>query len=326
MYPWTTTLIVLGALAATSFGAPKFNTVVIDPGHGGLDSGALWYGTQEKDVTLPVSKLLREELKARGITKVVMTRDEDVILSLSERAAISNKQDRPIFVSIHFNANPDKSVVGVESYVMPNSEISRELGETIGVKLKAMGRRYLGVKTYNLKVLRETDHPAIVIEGGFLSNKGENWLVRTDDYQRKLAAAIAEGILAYRDSEPANETPAKVMVAKADPEPTPKKVEKPVSAPPTPTPKPAPAPPKKVATTNQFRIQFGAFSVPAYASSLCDDLKKKGIAVEIVQRQGQTKVFHRVVSEQTFPDSESASSWADRYVKGKVSSSFAVTQ
>ncbi|MEM1296451.1 MAG: N-acetylmuramoyl-L-alanine amidase [Verrucomicrobiota bacterium] len=326
MHPWTTSLILLGALSTAGLGAPKFKTVVIDPGHGGLDSGALWYGTQEKDVTLPVSKLLRDELKARGVANVVMTRDEDVILSLSERAAISNKQDRPIFVSIHFNANVDKSVVGVESYVMPNSDKSRELGETIGVKLKALGRRYLGVKTYNLKVLRETDHPAIVIEGGFLSNKGENWLVRTDDYQRKLAAAIAEGILAYRDSTPANEAPAKVMVAKTDPKPAPKTVEEPVSAPPTATPKPMPAPPKTVAKSNQFRIQFGAFSVSEYASNLCDDLKKKGIEVEIVKRQGQTRVFHRVVSTKTFPDSESASSWADQYVKSKVSSSYAVTQ
>ncbi len=329
MYPWTTYVIIFGALTASGFAAPKFDTVVIDPGHGGLDSGALWYGTEEKNVTLPVSKLVRDELQARGVNKVVMTREEDVILSLSERAEISNKQDRPIFVSIHFNANVNTSVVGIESYVMPNSEDSREMGEAIGVKLKALGRRYLGVKTHNLKVLRDTDHPAIVIEGGFLSNKGENWLVRTDDYQRKLAAAIADGILAYRDSKPVSETPAKVMVAKADPAPEP--APKPTPAPPS-EPK-APSPPKPVATPpaaspspNSFRVQFGAFSVSEYATDLCEELKKKGIKVEVHQRQGQTKVFHRVVSQRTFADSESASHWADQFLKNRVVTSIAVTR
>ena len=337
MLNWTISLIVCGAMSAAA-AAPRFNTVVIDPGHGGLDSGALWYGTEEKNVTLPVSKLIRKELVARGIKNVVMTRDEDVILSLSERARFSNQQDKPIFVSIHFNANVDTSVTGIESYVMPNADKSRELGESIGVKLKAMGRRYLGVKTYNLKVLRETDHPAIVIEGGFLSNRGENWLVRTDDYQRKLAAAIAEGIVAYRDSVEVNEEPAKIMVAKAetpektDPEPqkmaaSPQKPAEPKSTPPKPEPKPEPKPPVAAASSsNTFRVQFGSFSVPEYAANLRDELKGKGIDVTILKRQGQTKVFHRVVSNRTFPDSESASNWADQFVRKRVVKSVAVTR
>ena len=73
-----------------------------------------------------------------------MTRDTDVIMGLSERAQFANKQTRPIFVSIHFNANLDRSVKGVETYVMPKSQAGKELAEAIGAPLKSIGSRYIG--------------------------------------------------------------------------------------------------------------------------------------------------------------------------------------
>lgn len=330
--------IFLSALiiASSAVAEKRFNTVVIDPGHGGLDSGAVWYGTQEKTLTLPVAKMLREQLQARGIKNVVMTREEDVIMGLSERAEFANKHDKPIFVSIHFNANLDTSVTGIEIYAMPKSEAGKSLGESIGRPLEALGRRWLGVKTFNLKVLRATDHPAVVVEGGFLSNRGENWLIRTEEYQKKLTAAIAEGIVAWRDSRDPEIVVAAIDPAKAKaptpPSHPPKLTSVPADKLPTPKPKPKPAPtapkssPPPAAAENVFRVQFGAFSRAEFASNLQTELKGKGIDVEIHKRQGQTKVFHRVVSSRTFENANAADRWAKELVRDRGVETTAVTR
>ncbi|MFT5467445.1 MAG: N-acetylmuramoyl-L-alanine amidase [Verrucomicrobiales bacterium] len=328
MIRWSA-IFFLGFAVATASAEPRFNTVVIDPGHGGMDSGAVWYGVQEKTLTLPVSKMLREQLLARGVKNVVMTREKDVIMGLSERAEFSNKHDRPIFVSMHFNANLTTSVTGIEIYAMPRSVDGKSLAESIGGPLEALGRRWLGVKTNNLKVLRATNHPAVVIEGGFLSNRGENWLIRTEKYQRKLTAAIAEGIVAWRDSRPPETVVAKIDPPKAQaPKLTPVPPEALPSPRPSPSPAPTPAPkpePTAVAVTD-FRVQFGAFSQQEFAATLKDDLKGKGIEVVILKRQGQTKVFHRVVSTRTFADANSADRWAQLLVREQGVKTTAVTR
>ncbi|MEM7011099.1 MAG: N-acetylmuramoyl-L-alanine amidase [Verrucomicrobiota bacterium] len=339
MNRWTKFLLFGFLAPAAAVAEARFSTVVIDPGHGGIDSGAVWYGTEEKDLTLPVSIMLRDQLLARGINNVVMTRDTDVIMGLQERAEFSNKQEKPIFVSIHFNANLDRSVTGIELYVMPKSTVARELAETIEVPIKALGRRHLGVKTYNLKVLRATDHPAVVIEGGFLSNAAENRTLKTAAYQRKLVKAIADGILAYRDSKSPE-----LMIAQANPLPNqnppapPKEESKPApkltpippnELPPAAltsvnaSPKPEPAP---ASAADEFRVQFGAFSMPQYASNLRDKLNGKGIDVLVLQRRGQTKTFHRVVSQRTFSDVKSADKWANQLVQSQSVDQAAVTR
>lgn len=340
MNRWTKFLLLVGLAApAAAVAEARFSTVVIDPGHGGIDSGAVWYGTQEKELTLPVSIMLRDQLIARGVSSVVMTRDTDVIMGLQERAEFSNKQEKPIFVSIHFNANLDRSVTGIELYVMPKSTAARELAETIEVPIKALGRRHLGVKTYNLKVLRATDHPAVVIEGGFLSNAGENRTLKTAAYQRKLVKAIADGILAYRDSKPPE-----LMIAQANPLPD-QKPPAPPKEEPKPAPKLTPIPPSELpaaalASVNSnpkpdpkpspaadgFRVQFGAFSTPQYASNLRDELSGKGIDVVVLQRRGQTKTFHRVVSQRTFSNVKSADQWANQLVQNQGVQQAAVTR
>ena len=91
MIRWTSILLLGLVVAASSTAAPRFKTVVIDPGHGGLDSGATWYGTEEKTLTLPVSKLLREQLQAMGVQNVVMTREGDALMGLAERALCATR-------------------------------------------------------------------------------------------------------------------------------------------------------------------------------------------------------------------------------------------
>lgn len=94
-------------------------TIVLDPGHGGKDPGAVGRnGLMEKDVTLSISKKLRERLASRLDSKILMTRDTDVFIPLEERTAIANSRDADLFVSIHINASPRRAATGIETYIL----------------------------------------------------------------------------------------------------------------------------------------------------------------------------------------------------------------
>lgn len=96
----------------------KIRKVVIDPGHGGKDPGAIGRrGTKEKDITLKIAKLVGKKLDGK-VDKVILTRDRDVFIPLEERTAIANKNDADLFVSIHINASPRKSASGIETYIL----------------------------------------------------------------------------------------------------------------------------------------------------------------------------------------------------------------
>ncbi|MBI5809731.1 MAG: N-acetylmuramoyl-L-alanine amidase, partial [Deltaproteobacteria bacterium] len=93
--------------------------IVIDPGHGGKDPGAIGKkGLREKDVTLRISRLLKEKLSARLKSRIIATRETDVFIPLEERTAIANSKDADIFVSIHVNASPKRTASGVETYIL----------------------------------------------------------------------------------------------------------------------------------------------------------------------------------------------------------------
>lgn len=97
----------------------KVNRIVIDPGHGGKDPGAVGKnGLKEKDITLKLGRMLREKLMNEAGAKITMTRDTDVFIPLEERTAIANSQDADLFVSIHINASPKRTATGVETYIL----------------------------------------------------------------------------------------------------------------------------------------------------------------------------------------------------------------
>lgn len=97
----------------------KVNTIVIDPGHGGKDPGAVGKnGLQEKDITLKLGRMLREKLMNEAGAKIIMTRETDVFIPLEERTAIANSQDADLFVSLHINASPKRTATGVETYIL----------------------------------------------------------------------------------------------------------------------------------------------------------------------------------------------------------------
>jgi len=173
-----------------------FTTVVIDAGHGGSATGtsSRWAGT-EKAATLNVARKLEPKLRAAGF-KTVMTRTQDVDVSLEQRARISNRQDNAVFVSIHFNEAP-RHIEGTETFYKSRPSIG--LAAKIQREVAALpGHSSRGVKTANFRVLRLNEYPAVLVECGFLSNPREGKRCCRPDHQDAIAAAIARGIVAQR--------------------------------------------------------------------------------------------------------------------------------
>lgn len=203
--------------------AGDFRTVVLDPGHGGKDPGATNpYGT-EATYNLKVAGMVKQQLEAKGF-KVVMSRNSDVYLSLQERVDFANaiKEDA-IYVSIHFNSG-GRSARGIETFTLSPPGVSHygrdfkaadlqtragnehdsaniALATSVhGSILRRLGRNTLdrGIKRARFSVLSGVRHPAILLEGGFLSHPYEARLIENKDYQNALAVGIVEAIGKYR--------------------------------------------------------------------------------------------------------------------------------
>ena len=173
--------------------------VVIDAGHGGVQSGCVFDGVMEKDITLSVAKLVREKLSEAGVT-VIMTRDGDEDVSLDERCEIANSAGAELFVSIHCNSfTEDEGVSGFEGYYHLGAE-GKRLAEYIMEKAAGLGVKTRRVKDANYQVLRETDMPAALMEIGFLSNPGEREKLQTEEYRDTIAEAVAQGVMKMLES------------------------------------------------------------------------------------------------------------------------------
>lgn len=188
-------------------GQKKNITVVIDPGHGGKDSGAIAEDkTTEKALNLRVAPRVESMLRERGYN-VIMTRTTDEFIALSERAAIANRNNADIFVSIHFNSAGSASPYGIEVlYASENDvELKKDAGdqtllarEVLNAVLKETGANSRGIKNRpELAVLRRTNMTACLIEGGFMSNPDELEKLKSDSYLDKLANGIVKGIENY---------------------------------------------------------------------------------------------------------------------------------
>lgn len=176
--------------------ALSFTTVVIDAGHGGEDPGAVWSGIYEKRLCLDVAQRVESALRARGVN-VAMTRHSDRTVSLDSRAAIANRFKRAVFVSIHFNANRNRSISGIETHY--RSAEGRLLAVAIQKALARLVRGVnRGVDWEDFKVLRETKMPAVLVECGFLSNRAEAARCASAAHRQKIADAIVAGVLSCR--------------------------------------------------------------------------------------------------------------------------------
>src|SRR6266487_3293436 len=201
----------------------KVQTVVVDLGHGGYDKGQVSRYGYEKDFALDVARKLRPLLLSKGL-RVIMTREGDYFVPLEVRAQIANKARDSIFVSIHFNAsNDDRNATGFEifsftprgapstsdSAVVP-SAVSMQPGSVVDAQSMALSACIYhsllghipefdrGIKRARFAVLRLTKVPAVLIEGGFLTERGESKLIAKKDWRAKLAHAVGVGIESYQ--------------------------------------------------------------------------------------------------------------------------------
>ncbi|OUL24791.1 N-acetylmuramoyl-L-alanine amidase [Nostoc sp. T09] len=171
--------------------------ILLDPGHGGKESGASGpTGYLEKDVNLVVSKLLRDELVKRGAT-VVLTREDDKEVSLGERQVIITKEEPAIALSIHHNSLPDdgnaEKIKGFAAFWYNTQAHSLALFLHNYV-VKNLGRPSYGVFWDNLALTRPTAAPSVLLELGFMSNPNEFEQVVNPQEQKKMAKVLADGI------------------------------------------------------------------------------------------------------------------------------------
>lgn len=196
-------------LASANYSALSFQSakpvIVIDPGHGGVDLGTKRRAPycEEKRIALRCALLTRKYLDQLGY-KVLLTRSFDVFLPLWRRVSLANKRHTSLFISIHFNASTNTTAHGVEVYYchrpkkktcsMASKKLATKVISQIIQRTKARSR---GVKNGNFYVIRETKIPAILVEGGFISNKNERVKLRQTSYLDKIAKGIANGIDRY---------------------------------------------------------------------------------------------------------------------------------
>ncbi|MBU5345558.1 N-acetylmuramoyl-L-alanine amidase family protein [Paenibacillus lautus] len=172
-------------------------TVVIDAGHGGSQPGAISAnGNQEKVLNLNIALKVEALLRKEKNINVVMTRSDDSTLGLSDRVKVANSIKADIFVSIHGNSNNSSSPHGTETYF--TRDASKPLANVMHKHLvKATELMDRGVKYSSLHVTRETTMPAVLLEIGFLSNKGDEAQLFEDDFQNRVAQGIVAGIKEY---------------------------------------------------------------------------------------------------------------------------------
>ncbi|MCW3491270.1 N-acetylmuramoyl-L-alanine amidase [Dethiobacter alkaliphilus] len=175
--------------------------IAIDAGHGGTDPGAVGVsGLPEKDVVLDVSLRVADQLRAEG-AQVIMTRDTDVFIPLSQRVNIAQNAGAEVFVSVHANAHPNPATGGTETYYFRNkasASASFNLASYLQNELvRGLGLRDIGVKHGNFLVIRQTSMPSALVELGFLSNSHEESLMRTSEFRQNSADAIVRGLKNY---------------------------------------------------------------------------------------------------------------------------------
>jgi N-acetylmuramoyl-L-alanine amidase len=169
-------------------GSLKVGKIVIDPGHGGKDPGAIGKsGLREKNVTLRISKLLKKSLKKKTGAKVILTRTRDVYIPLEERTAIANTNNADLFISIHVNASPKRKASGIETYYLDVSNDRRTI--QVAARENAASAKAVGDLQYILKDLMRTANRN---DSSALATNIQNSLVKT--LRKKYRGVNANGV------------------------------------------------------------------------------------------------------------------------------------
>jgi len=203
--------------------ANPFKTVILDPGHGGADTGAKSVHGYEKDFALKLSKQLKTKLEAQGF-KVILSRSGDQTMELTERVAFANSIPDAIFISIHFNYG-SSSASGIETFALTpsgagstiagpgsadyktfsgnrrdseNIALATAVHASVMQNLKDLRVVDRGIKRARWAVLKGINKPAILFEGGFLTNKEESRRINDPAHRDRIATAIASAVTNFR--------------------------------------------------------------------------------------------------------------------------------
>jgi N-acetylmuramoyl-L-alanine amidase len=199
-----------GDLSQISLAKPPLivrnHLVILDPGHGGQDVGTQSISKpryQEKSLNLVTAQFVRNYLQQFGY-QVLMTREEDVFISLEKRAQMANQRCPSLFVSLHYNSAPSAEAKGIEVFFYDSKKEkertlqSKHLAHSVlKHMLKHTKAKSRGVKQGNFLVIRETVMPAILVEGGFVTNEEELNHLKDPQYLKKLAWGVTCGIHDY---------------------------------------------------------------------------------------------------------------------------------
>ena len=176
--------------------------VVIDPGHGGKDPGAVVGDVYEKDINLAIALMVREKFALEDGIEISLTRDNDSFLSLTERADFANELNADLYVSVHANALDDETFSGIFTFYSADKPTSKKPAEIIQRAVSmATGAIDRGIRTESFVVLRETEMSAVLIETGFMTCSEELALLIDPAYQAKVAQGISDGILSVISRE-----------------------------------------------------------------------------------------------------------------------------
>lgn len=192
---------------------PLFGKIIyIDPGHGGLDPGAIYKNIEEAPINLEISKKLEEVLISYGAI-VYLTRYEDYDLSLpnarnhkrsdlNQRIKLINESNCDLFLSIHLNADSSESWYGAQVFYDDVNTENKYLADFLQKEFSSSLKSNRKVKQINdLYLYRKVERPGVLVEVGFLSNANERYLLRQDSYQTKIVDAIANGTINYLNSK-----------------------------------------------------------------------------------------------------------------------------
>ncbi|CAM3946015.1 N-acetylmuramoyl-L-alanine amidase family protein [Mesobacillus zeae] len=176
-------------------------TIVIDAGHGGIDIGASGQnGTNEKDVTLTMAKNIQNELEKRTDANVILTRNDDVNISLADRVKIADEQKADLFVSIHFDAFFTIDVEGITTYYKKKSDEPLAALIQDHIFKNGLDARDRGVSLGDYYVLRENSSPAILLELGYISNSSDEARMTSEEFQSNTTNSIVDGMIDYLNS------------------------------------------------------------------------------------------------------------------------------
>lgn len=199
--PYSAAVADAGRTLIVTLGNPgrrlaRGSAVIIDPGHGGSDGGAVGpSGLREADVALAISRLVHDALAGQGIASV-LTRSGDTTVPLEERPDLAQRDGGVVFVSIHANASRSVGAAGTETYYQTSE--SQALARVVQSEVtQALGEPDRGIRTADFYVLVNTPMPSVLVETAFITNPTEETMLGDSAVQRRIADAIARAIAKY---------------------------------------------------------------------------------------------------------------------------------